>query len=105
MNVYRAPAYFINQADSDEEDDKEHVQDLHCEAPAPPTRPPLVHTENDTHISMRGQLFRKISLPRIIAEDGSTPTTSTSTAFLRLCLLQTLPYRSDRYRRSRGWRY
>ena len=70
---------FFNQADSDEEDENDHVHDLHGEAPAPPTRPPLVHTKSDTHISMRGRPFRKNSPPRIIAEDGSASTASTST--------------------------
>ena len=52
--------------------EEEEDVDPHSIASAPPTRPPLVHTKSDTHISMRGRPFRKNSPPRIIAEDGSS---------------------------------
>ncbi|EIW58597.1 protein phosphatase regulator REG1 [Trametes versicolor FP-101664 SS1] len=60
---------FFNHLESDEEseerDDGSSTSTL--------TRPPLMHTKSDTHISLRGRPFRKNSPPRIIAEDGTAP--------------------------------
>ncbi|KAI0352400.1 hypothetical protein OH77DRAFT_1409262 [Trametes cingulata] len=66
---------FFHQPDSDEESDEREDES------STPTRPPLMHTKSDTHLSLRGRPFRKNSPPRIIAEDGSAqpvsqPTTS-----------------------------
>ncbi|KAI0629329.1 hypothetical protein C8Q77DRAFT_1065937 [Trametes polyzona] len=59
---------FFHQPDSDEDSEEREE-----ESSSTPTRPPLMHTKSDTHISLRGRPFRKNSPPRIIAEDGSAP--------------------------------
>ncbi|KAI0366976.1 hypothetical protein BV20DRAFT_951134 [Pilatotrama ljubarskyi] len=64
---------FFHQPDSDEDSDERDDES------STPTRPPLMHTKSDTHLSLRGRPFRKNSPPRIIAEDGSAPPVSQPT--------------------------
>ena len=63
-----ASPFFSQEMSDDEYDDAA----LQPSTSAPASRPTLVHTKSDTHISMRGRPFRKTSPPRIIAEDGTT---------------------------------
>ncbi|EMD39245.1 hypothetical protein CERSUDRAFT_112904 [Gelatoporia subvermispora B] len=71
---------FFTQIESDDEE----CADLEHEGAesSTPTRPPLLHTKSDTHISWRGRPYRKVSPPRIIAEEtplaplSTTPGTS-----------------------------
>lgn len=62
---------FFNQDLEDTDDEDDHHSGDEQEA----SRPPLMHTKSDTHISWRSRPFRKTSPPRIIAPDHS-PTDS-----------------------------
>ena len=68
----------------DESDDECHEDATHAGDMESPSRPPLMHTKSDTHISWRSRPFRKNSPPRIIAPespvDAKFPSTSTTTA-------------------------
>ncbi|KAI0788903.1 hypothetical protein C8Q75DRAFT_195557 [Abortiporus biennis] len=65
---------FFDQDTSDtEESEAEHLDD--------PSRPPLLHTKSDTHISWRSRPHRRDSPPRIIAAEAPTiPKSVLSTA-------------------------
>ncbi|KAH9910972.1 uncharacterized protein BXZ73DRAFT_108335 [Epithele typhae] len=58
---------FFAQCDSDEED-CDYLQIEPCSG-TPSSRPSLVHTRSDSHIAVRGRPYRKVSPPRIIAEE------------------------------------
>ncbi|OCH84624.1 hypothetical protein OBBRIDRAFT_798913 [Obba rivulosa] len=73
---------FFAQPESDEEESAE-LEREGATSPGP-ARPPLLHTKSDTHISWRGRPYRKVSPPRIIAQEtplaplSTTPATSDS---------------------------
>ncbi|KAJ3525643.1 hypothetical protein NM688_g8373 [Phlebia brevispora] len=64
------PASPLFHNDSEEEEDASH----HGDTSEHQSRPPLLHTKSDTHLSWRSRPFRKDSPPRIIASDHQTDT-------------------------------
>ena len=64
---------FFDQEDSEEIDECEEEPEL--------TRPPLLHTKSDTHISWRSRPYRKDSPPRITAAELQQPVPSPTTPY------------------------
>lgn len=79
LSLPASPFFAQEGSDVSDNDDSGHHSDQD-----EPSRPPLLHTKSDTHISWRSRAFRKDSPPRIIASEDPhndyLTTTSASTS-------------------------